>query len=76
VHRVTQISLPEIPQKKSLNRRIRAAEKNHLKNVPDSAIPTLTTLRDALFFCPGSAPDELKTEPSDHGNLLKRTTRS
>ena len=76
MHRVTQPSLPEIPQRKSLSRRIRAAEETYSRNVREAAPPTLTKLLDALFFCPGAAPEELKTEPPRRGNLLKRVMRS
>lgn len=75
MYRVTQPSVPEIPQKKgSLNRRIRAAGGTNFGNsVRESKLPTLTRLKAALFFCPDVAPE---TRPSRLHNPGERTLES
>ena len=66
--RVTKTSFAEITHRRApLNRRIRDAEATRSRNVQGSTLPTLKTLREALFFCPGLPPDELEGEPLEPG---------
>jgi hypothetical protein len=72
MYRVTQTSVPEITHKKApLNRLIRDAGGAHSRDVRESTPPTLGMLREALFFCPGPAPEELEAGPRRLRNPLE-----
>jgi hypothetical protein len=74
MYRVTQTPAREIPDRKgSLNRRIAAAANGDSRKVQEAILPTLTTVREALFFCPGLTSE---AEPSRFKNALARALES